>query len=169
MKKAEVYDFVKNAWKKLPDMPEEGAGIRCVGVQNKVLISGRDFRLISYDIDNEAYSYVELPTILDDPILISSKEKLYLIDQDQSFEMNKQCEVLDTFTVDFEEEEGENDQTYSERTIFFLMTGKVICIDPYEKKAAKIQDRAKLKMKMKMNSSKIWTKMNSLVKIFTQL
>ena len=80
MKKAEVYDFVKNAWKKLPDLPEEGAGIRCAGVQNKVLISGRDFRLISYDIDNEAYSYVELPTILDDPILISSKEKLYLID-----------------------------------------------------------------------------------------
>ena len=27
MKSAEVYDVVKNLWKNLPDMPEEGSGI----------------------------------------------------------------------------------------------------------------------------------------------
>ena len=31
-KSAEVYDVVKNSWKKLPDMPEEGAGNRCVRI-----------------------------------------------------------------------------------------------------------------------------------------
>ena len=31
-KSAEVYDVVKNSWKKLPDMPEEGGKITCVRV-----------------------------------------------------------------------------------------------------------------------------------------
>ena len=31
-KSAEVYDVVKNSWKKLPDMPEPGSGITCVRV-----------------------------------------------------------------------------------------------------------------------------------------
>ena len=57
-KRAEVYDVVKNSWKKLPDMPEEGDGVTCVRVQNQILISSNQFRLIRYDIYNETYSYV---------------------------------------------------------------------------------------------------------------
>ena len=58
MKSAEVYDYLKNTWKNLPDMPEEGCQITCVRVQNQILISSYQFRLMSYDIDNKAYSYV---------------------------------------------------------------------------------------------------------------
>ena len=58
IKSAEVYDVVKNQWKNLPDMPQEGAGVTCERVQNKILISSLQFRLISYDTVNDAYSYV---------------------------------------------------------------------------------------------------------------
>ena len=57
-KSAEVYDVVNNSWKNLPDMPEAATMVTCVRVQNQILISSRTFRLISYDIGNEAYSYV---------------------------------------------------------------------------------------------------------------
>ena len=55
---AEVYDVQANSWKNLPDMPQEGFHITCVRVQNQILMSSFSFRLMSYDIDNEAYSYV---------------------------------------------------------------------------------------------------------------
>ena len=58
MKNAEVYDVVKNQWKNLPDMPEKYFGITCVRLQNQILMCSWEFRLISYDIDNEAYSFV---------------------------------------------------------------------------------------------------------------
>ena len=58
MKKAEVYYDFKNSWKNLPDMPEAVQEITCVKVNNQILISGLDFRLISYEIDNIAYTYV---------------------------------------------------------------------------------------------------------------
>ena len=57
-KRAEVYDIVQNMWTNLPDMPEECAVITCVRVKNQILISGYNFRLMSYNIDNEAYSYI---------------------------------------------------------------------------------------------------------------
>ena len=57
MKSAEVYDVLENSWKNLPDMPEVGSEITCVRVQNKILISSYDFRLLSYDIEKESYSY----------------------------------------------------------------------------------------------------------------
>ena len=38
-KSAEVYDVVKNTWKKLPDMPERGQFITCVKVKNQILLS----------------------------------------------------------------------------------------------------------------------------------
>ena len=57
MKSAEVYDVVQNSWKNLPDMPEAGSDITCVRVENQILISSARFRLMSYDTDNEAYSY----------------------------------------------------------------------------------------------------------------
>ena len=52
MKSAEVYDVVQNLWKNLPDMPEEGSGIRWLRVKNQILISSVEFRLMSYDIEN---------------------------------------------------------------------------------------------------------------------
>ena len=44
MRSGEVYDIVKNSWKNLADMPAAGSGIRCVRVQNQILISSRSFR-----------------------------------------------------------------------------------------------------------------------------
>ena len=58
MNSAEVYDVVLNSWKKSPDMPTAGASITCVRVKNQILMSSYAFRLMSYDIHNEAYSYV---------------------------------------------------------------------------------------------------------------
>ena len=57
-KRAEVYDVEENSWTNLPDMPEKAGGITCVAVKNHILISSEDFRLMSYDIENEEYSYV---------------------------------------------------------------------------------------------------------------
>ena len=40
-------------------MPLDGSKISCVRIQNHILLSCYDFRLMSYDVDNEAYSVVE--------------------------------------------------------------------------------------------------------------
>ena len=58
MKSAEVYDIVKNSWSNIPYMPQKGSYVKCVRVKNQILISSHQFRLMSYDIHNEAYSYV---------------------------------------------------------------------------------------------------------------
>ena len=55
---AEFYDVAQNSWKKLPDMPESCENVTCAPVQNRILITSRNFRIISFDIDNEAYAYV---------------------------------------------------------------------------------------------------------------
>ena len=56
---------------------------------------------MSYDIKNEAYSYVGLQNSRTaSRSIVSSKEKLYLLEDDKVFEMNKQYEVLDTFNND---------------------------------------------------------------------
>ena len=53
---------------------------------------------MSYDIDNEAYSFVgDHRKYIDDwRFIASSKDKLYLFEAVKIFEMNKQYEVLDT-------------------------------------------------------------------------
>ena len=103
MPSAEVYDVVKNSWKKLPDMPKAGSWITCVRVQNQILISSNDFRLVSYDIGNEAYSYVgKQNNRFLGSCIASSKEKLYLQEEDMLFEMTMQYEVLNTIPWDKE-------------------------------------------------------------------
>ena len=54
--------------------------------------------------------------------------------------MNKQCVVLDTITIVLEEKGEETDRIYSYSAFFFLVEGKVVYFDPYEKKVAEIQD-----------------------------
>ena len=103
MKSAEVYDLVKDTWKNLPDMPEVGSSITCVNVKNQILMSSKQFRLMSYDIGSKAYSYVGLQN--NDKAsrcVVSYKEKLYLFEGKSIFKMTKQCEVLDTITIDRE-------------------------------------------------------------------
>ena len=56
-KSAEVYDFIKNTWKNIPDMPEAGWSVICVRVKNRILITSVSFRLMTYDTDNATYSY----------------------------------------------------------------------------------------------------------------
>ena len=141
MKSAEVYDVVKNSWKKLPDMPEEGFQITCVRVQNQIFITSVQFRLVSYDIRNEAYSYVgEQSKGL--CCVASSKDKVYLFEREQIFEMNKQCEVLDTITIDRHINWCITSSTHPDGTIFLLQNdGKVLCYDPIgEKQLKEIQD-----------------------------
>ena len=58
IKSAEVYDVMKNSWDSLTDMPRAGSQITCVRVKNQILITNWRFRLISYDTENQAYSYV---------------------------------------------------------------------------------------------------------------
>ena len=100
MTSSEVYDVVLNLWKKLLDMPTPGALITCVGAANHILISSREFRLLSYDIHNEAYSYVGEQSFRKTfRCIASSKEKLYLFEDNKISVMSKQCEVLDTITV----------------------------------------------------------------------
>ena len=81
IKSAEVYDFIQNSWNNLPDMPEEGENVTCERVQNQILICSWNFLLISYDIINEAYSYVKLQyNARWFKSIVSSKKKLYLFD-----------------------------------------------------------------------------------------
>jgi len=68
-------------WTNLPDMPEECAVITCVRVKNQILISGYNFRLMSYNIDNEAYSYIGFMNNEEaNRAIVSFKEKLYLFE-----------------------------------------------------------------------------------------
>ena len=88
IKSSEVYDVVQNSWKNLPDMLEASADITCVIVKNKILISSENSRLMSYDIENEAYSQVgDQFSMRVHRYIASSKEKIYL------FEINKVFEV----------------------------------------------------------------------------
>ena len=79
-------------------MPEAGQEITYVKVNNQILISGLDFRLISYEIDNIAYTYVgQYNEKAASRCITSSKEKLYLFEGKQIFEMTKQYEVFSSF------------------------------------------------------------------------
>jgi len=91
MKSAEVYDVVQNSWKKLPDLPEKGQDISCVAVKNLILMSTLNFRLMSYDIDKQTYSYVGAQINKKQYRSIAfSKEKLYLFESDKIWEMTQQ-------------------------------------------------------------------------------
>ena len=81
MKSAEVYDVNQNSWKKLPDMPKAGSRVTCARVKNQILISSF-FRLMSYDIDNEAYSYVGIQDNIGTRRCVAySNEKFYLFEE----------------------------------------------------------------------------------------
>ena len=56
---------------------------------------------MSYDSDCEAYSYVrQQNNEIKSRFITSSKEKIYLFEGTRKiFEMTKQCEILDTITV----------------------------------------------------------------------
>ena len=56
---------------------------------------------MSYDIENEAYSYVGDQFSLGGEFrcITSSKEKLYLFSRNQIFEMTEQGEALDTINI----------------------------------------------------------------------
>ena len=143
IKSAEVYDVVRNSWKNLPDMPEVGYCITCVALKNHILISSEQFRLISYDVDNQAYSYVGLQNDDEvDRILVSSREKLYLFEHTKIFEMTRQYEVLDTITT--KNGPGLCYQKFTNKegmTFLLLSSGKVCFFDPFgEKKLTTIKD-----------------------------
>ena len=134
MKSAEVYDVVKNQWKNLPDMPEKYFGITCVRLQNQILMCSWEFRLISYDIDNEAYSFVALQEN-GNVTIAYSKEKIYLFEGKQILKMTKKCEVLETITTNGNLWECAHSLTNKDGIIFLLMAdGKVNCFDPFRKK-----------------------------------
>ena len=81
-------------------MPEAGTYITCVKVKTHILISSFEFRLMSYDIDNEAYSYDRSRT--NNTMyrcIASSKKKVYFFESNKIFEMNKLCKVLDTIKI----------------------------------------------------------------------
>ena len=97
---------------------------------------------MSYDIDKKAYSYVGPQT---EEIAIrsiaSSKDKLYLFEDDKILEMTNQYEVLNTITDKYI---GMCSQrlTNKEGKIFLLdSNGQVYCFDPFgERKATEVQD-----------------------------
>jgi len=89
MKSAEVYDVVENSWKNLPDMLVEAWANTCVAVKNNIFICNLGERLMSYDIVNETYSYVGPQKNWSGwRCIASSKEKLYLFEGNDIFEMN---------------------------------------------------------------------------------
>ena len=103
-------------------------------------MSSYDFRLMSYDIDNEAYSYVGSQNMPMIRIIASSKEKLYLFEDRQIFAMNKRYEVLDTIT-NRESIVSRQTLTNKDGKIFLLSNNKLFCFDPSgEKKLIKVQD-----------------------------
>ena len=124
-------------------MPKPGTDISCVIVQNQILISSQQFRLLSYDIHNEAYSYVGKPS--DERsyrTIASSKEKLYLFDRYKVYEMTKQYEKIDTIEHDHNIAYLHLSFTTSDDMIFFLQRdGLVICFDPFgAKQLTEIKD-----------------------------
>ena len=142
-KSAEIYDVVNNSWKELPDMPTGGSRITCVRVQNQILISSINFRLMSYDVENEDYSYLGSHCYdFLDRCIVSSKKKLYLFEKDKIFEMNTQCEVLDTITTDIRFDHCQQKFTNKQGRIFLLDSlGKVYCFNPFgEKQPREVKD-----------------------------
>ena len=98
---------------------------------------------MSYNIDNEAYSFVGSQSneyMVRN--IVSYKDKLYLHELGQIFEMNKQYEVLDTIQCQwicecFQKHTNEDDM------IFMLdnYTGDVYCFSPFgEIEFTKVQD-----------------------------
>ena len=121
-------------------MPEKGENVSCLRVKNRILITSSHFRLISYDIENEAYSYVgQQDNDKTRRLLFSSKEKLYLFEGNDIIEMNKQCEVLDRYSVTFVKRDYVQRNPISGG--FFLSKGKAFYFDPCcEKKLTLIED-----------------------------
>ena len=103
MKRSEVYDVKKNSWNRLPDMPQAGECITWVRVKNQIILSSNQFRLMSYNIINQAYSCVESPNDAfrrKSRCIASSKEKLYVFEEFSIYEITKQFEVLAPIITD---------------------------------------------------------------------
>ena len=122
-------------------MPLAGEYITCTRLENQIFISSLNFRCISYDIDNEAYSYVGKQKKYDSHSLIfSSKEKLYVLENAGTiFEMTKPYEVIDTKidTNDFDIFLGRCNISFTDKEgkIFLLNdANKVFCFDPFGEK-----------------------------------
>lgn len=151
---AEVYDVLKNTWNDLPNMPRKGDRITCVGLQNQILISSKNFRLMSFDIGNAAYSLVAVKEHCGDiqnraRCIGSSKDKLYLFEFQKIFEMNEQYEVIDTITTANEfvisyERQHFHTVTNKAGQIFLIdLAGRVSCFDPLTKQQTRVQDLSK--------------------------
>ena len=138
---AEVYDVLRNSWKKLPDMPKAGRYNTCVAVQNRILISSYNFILISYDIENEAYSQV-----ITNPSnynrycgfrsIIYSNDRLYMIEGGQMQELDEQGRRLSTIRIGFDVGVCYQSFTSEEGIIYMLdqKAGIVYAIDPIVQK-----------------------------------
>ena len=79
------------------------------------------FRLITYYIQNEAYSFV-LYQINEfyERCIVSSKEKVYFFEGKKVFTINKRREILDTITTQKVEKYYSQVSTDTEGKIFFL-------------------------------------------------
>ena len=119
-------------------MPDSGLYITCVRVQNQILISSQQFRVISYDYEDEVYSYVGLQSyswIF--RCIVSSKENLYLFEGKEVFVISKTGEILETITTKKDEAYS---QVYSntEGKIFLLQySGPVNYFDLFGEKQIK--------------------------------
>ena len=99
---------------------------------------------MSYDIDNEAYSSVGFykNSIAKYRCIASSKEKLYVFEKDQIFEMTNQFERLDVITFTAYLKQHHISMTNRDGIIFQLQKdGKMTCFDPFGKRKLKeVQD-----------------------------
>ena len=111
---------------------------------------------MSYDVGDRTYLYVGLQSnSIVDRNIASSKDKLYLFQATKIFEMNMQYEVLDTINTHEYILTCYQRFTTKEGNIFLIDSrGIVQCFDPYRKK---------------VNKSKIWVKIKTLVKILTMI
>jgi len=99
-------------------------------VENQILIASKVFRLISYDVGSEAYSYVDVQGLEDwrpeHRCIASSTEHLYLFEQDSILEMTMQSEVVDTIGIPIRYPGWYRSFTNEEGMIFLLdYDGKV--------------------------------------------
>ena len=61
-------------------MPTVGYYISCVRLQNQILMTGDNFRILSFDIERKCYEYVGIQDHNEiDRSIVLSGEKLYLL------------------------------------------------------------------------------------------
>ena len=96
-----MYQIRTDSWSSISDIPKAGVAVSCAIDGDSIFICSIIFKLYRYSIDQNNYQPVGIQSkeIISRSIVVAN-DKLYLFEE-KIFEMDKQGNVLDTFTTDF--------------------------------------------------------------------